>query len=87
MIRRAQVPDELPGGYKLDAGQDIMISVYNIHRSSEVLHGVFKCKMLSFVGQMQLLTLCLNASKSVYFVIKFGNGILNHSLVLYWVAE
>ncbi|KAL5150107.1 Carotene epsilon-monooxygenase, chloroplastic [Glycine soja] len=36
LIRRAQVPDELPGGYKLDAGQDIMISVYNIHRSSEV---------------------------------------------------
>ncbi|RZB85979.1 carotene epsilon-monooxygenase, chloroplastic-like [Glycine soja] len=36
LIRRAQVPDELPGGYKLNAGQDIMISVYNIHRSSEV---------------------------------------------------
>ncbi|KHN48226.1 Carotene epsilon-monooxygenase, chloroplastic, partial [Glycine soja] len=38
LIRRAQVPDELPGGYKLDAGQDIMISVYNIHRSSEGLY-------------------------------------------------
>jgi len=60
LIRRAQVPDELPGGYKLNAGQDIMISVYNIHRSSEVLLGVFKCEKLSFVGQMQLLTLSLN---------------------------
>ncbi|WVY97354.1 hypothetical protein V8G54_029505 [Vigna mungo] len=36
LIRRAQVPDELPGSYKVNAGQDIMISVYNIHRSSEV---------------------------------------------------
>ncbi|KAL2323168.1 hypothetical protein Fmac_027547 [Flemingia macrophylla] len=36
LIRRAQVPDELPGAYKVNAGQDIMISVYNIHRSSEV---------------------------------------------------
>ncbi|KAJ1377329.1 Cytochrome P450, partial [Sesbania bispinosa] len=33
---RAQVPDELPGAYKVNAGQDIMISVYNIHHSSEV---------------------------------------------------
>ncbi|KAF1860404.1 hypothetical protein Lal_00037744 [Lupinus albus] len=36
LIRRAQVPDELPGAYKVDAGQDIMISVYNIHHSSKV---------------------------------------------------
>ncbi|XP_020972397.1 carotene epsilon-monooxygenase, chloroplastic isoform X1 [Arachis ipaensis] len=36
LIRRAQVPDELPGSYKVNAGQDIMISVYNIHHSSEV---------------------------------------------------
>ncbi|XP_061337692.1 carotene epsilon-monooxygenase, chloroplastic [Gastrolobium bilobum] len=36
LIRRAQVPDELPGAYKVNAGQDIMISVYNIHHSSEV---------------------------------------------------
>ncbi|OIW01576.1 hypothetical protein TanjilG_21156 [Lupinus angustifolius] len=36
LIRRAQVPDELPGAYKVGAGQDIMISVYNIHHSSKV---------------------------------------------------
>lgn len=26
----------LPGNYKVNAGQDIMISVYNVHHSSEV---------------------------------------------------
>ncbi|GAA0142206.1 oxygenase [Lithospermum erythrorhizon] len=36
LIRRAQVPDVLPGNYMVDAGQDIMISVYNIHHSSMV---------------------------------------------------
>lgn len=36
LIRRAQVPDELPGNYKVNPGQDIMISVYNIHHSSQV---------------------------------------------------
>ncbi|KAM2779377.1 hypothetical protein COP1_014659 [Malus domestica] len=36
LIRRAQVADVLPGNYKVSAGQDIMISVYNIHRSSKV---------------------------------------------------
>ncbi|KAK9124056.1 hypothetical protein Sjap_013658 [Stephania japonica] len=36
LLRRAQVPDVLPGNYKVNAGQDIMISVYNIHRSSQV---------------------------------------------------
>ncbi|PHU05579.1 Protein LUTEIN DEFICIENT 5, chloroplastic [Capsicum chinense] len=36
LIRRAQVADVLPGNYKVNAGQDIMISVYNIHHSLEV---------------------------------------------------
>ncbi|KAA8516615.1 hypothetical protein F0562_016879 [Nyssa sinensis] len=36
LIRRAQVADVLPGNYKVNAGQDIMISVYNIHRSPQV---------------------------------------------------
>jgi hypothetical protein len=36
LIRRALVDDVLPGGYKVKPGQDIMISVYNIHRSPEV---------------------------------------------------
>ncbi|KAF5750448.1 carotene epsilon-monooxygenase chloroplastic [Tripterygium wilfordii] len=36
LIRRAQVDDVLPGDYKVAAGQDIMISVYNIHHSSQV---------------------------------------------------
>ncbi|KAK2655026.1 hypothetical protein Ddye_008078 [Dipteronia dyeriana] len=36
LIRRAQVADVLPGNYKVNAGQDIMISVYNIHHSSQV---------------------------------------------------
>ncbi|CAO2824128.1 unnamed protein product [Amaranthus hypochondriacus] len=36
LLRRAQVPDTLPGNYKVNPGQDIMISVYNIHHSSQV---------------------------------------------------
>ncbi|XP_059646791.1 carotene epsilon-monooxygenase, chloroplastic [Cornus florida] len=36
LIRRAQVADVLPGNYKVNAGQDIMISVYNIHHSPQV---------------------------------------------------
>ncbi|XP_022888641.1 carotene epsilon-monooxygenase, chloroplastic [Olea europaea var. sylvestris] len=36
LLRRAQVTDMLPGNYKVNAGQDIMISVYNIHRSAQV---------------------------------------------------
>ncbi|KZV58072.1 carotene epsilon-monooxygenase, chloroplastic-like [Dorcoceras hygrometricum] len=36
LLRRAQVADVLPGNYKVNPGQDIMISVYNIHRSGQV---------------------------------------------------
>lgn len=36
LLRRAQVPDVLPGNYMVNPGQDIMISVYNIHHSSQV---------------------------------------------------
>ncbi|KAK3043014.1 hypothetical protein RJ639_002582 [Escallonia herrerae] len=36
LIRRAKVADVLPGNYKVNAGQDIMISVYNVHHSSQV---------------------------------------------------
>lgn len=36
LIRRAKIADILPGNYKVNRGQDIMISVYNIHRSSQV---------------------------------------------------
>ncbi|KAJ4970152.1 hypothetical protein NE237_003251 [Protea cynaroides] len=36
LIRRAEVSDVLPGNYKVNPGQDIMISVYNIHHSSQV---------------------------------------------------
>ncbi|XP_068645523.1 carotene epsilon-monooxygenase, chloroplastic isoform X2 [Aristolochia californica] len=36
LIRRALAADVLPGSYKVNAGQDIMISVYNIHHSSQV---------------------------------------------------
>ncbi|KAG6433971.1 hypothetical protein SASPL_105590 [Salvia splendens] len=38
LLRRAQVDDVLPGNYKVSPGQDIMISVYNIHRSAEGLY-------------------------------------------------
>jgi carotene epsilon-monooxygenase len=31
-----QVPDVLPGGYEVAQGQDVMISVYNIHHSPQV---------------------------------------------------
>ncbi|KAL9242496.1 hypothetical protein vseg_016488 [Gypsophila vaccaria] len=36
LLRRAQVVDTLPGDYKVNPGQDIMISVYNIHHSPQV---------------------------------------------------
>ncbi|KAF5940623.1 hypothetical protein HYC85_021790 [Camellia sinensis] len=35
LLRRAQVADVLPGNYKVNPGQDIMISVYNIHHSPQ----------------------------------------------------
>ncbi|KAL5672820.1 hypothetical protein ACJX0J_017126, partial [Zea mays] len=50
LLRRAIVDDVLPGNYKVKAGQDIMISVYNIHRSPEdawlypmVERSVYRC--------------------------------------------
>ncbi|GBF92856.1 cytochrome P450 chloroplastic [Raphidocelis subcapitata] len=36
LLRRAKVPDVLPGGYEVVKGQDVMISVYNIHHSPAV---------------------------------------------------
>ena len=36
LIRRAGEADTLPGGYSVPAGQDIIISVYNIHHSAAV---------------------------------------------------
>lgn len=36
LLRRAMVPDTLPGGYSVPVGQDVMISVYNIHHSPAV---------------------------------------------------
>lgn len=36
LLRRADKSDTLPGGEYVPEGQDVMISVYNIHRSKEV---------------------------------------------------
>lgn len=36
LLRRALIPDILPGGYEVAQGQDVMISVYNIHHSPQV---------------------------------------------------
>jgi carotene epsilon-monooxygenase len=36
LLRRALVADTLPGGYDVVKGQDVMISVYNIHHSDKV---------------------------------------------------
>jgi len=36
LIRRALMEDRLPGGQIVPRGQDVIISVYNIHRSEEV---------------------------------------------------
>eukprot|EP00252_Welwitschia_mirabilis_P026666 TRINITY_DN8810_c0_g1_i1.p1 TRINITY_DN8810_c0_g1~~TRINITY_DN8810_c0_g1_i1.p1 ORF type:complete len:569 (-),score=100.49 TRINITY_DN8810_c0_g1_i1:171-1877(-) len=36
LIRRAKEPDILPGGYNVDADQDLIISIYNIHHSPKV---------------------------------------------------
>lgn len=42
LLRRARVPDVLPGGYNVVKGQDVMISVYNIHHSPEVNGGLYE---------------------------------------------
>ncbi|KAJ0089128.1 hypothetical protein Patl1_32279 [Pistacia atlantica] len=49
LIRRAQVADVLPGNYKVNAGQDIMISVYNIHHSSQ--NALVNCYIVSCLGR------------------------------------
>ncbi|MEW5312950.1 MAG: hypothetical protein WDW38_004547 [Sanguina aurantia] len=36
LLRRAIIPDTLPGGYPVAAKQDVMISIYNIHHSPSV---------------------------------------------------
>mmetsp|Transcript_10654 Transcript_10654/g.65684 ORF Transcript_10654/g.65684 Transcript_10654/m.65684 type:complete len:153 (-) Transcript_10654:4984-5442(-) len=36
LIRRALEDDVLPGGYDIPKGQDVMISVYNLHRNPAV---------------------------------------------------
>lgn len=36
LLRRALVADTLPGGFEVPQGQDVMISVYNIHHSPQV---------------------------------------------------
>lgn len=43
LLRRAQIADTLPGDYKVNPGQDIMISVYNIHHSSQVIRSSNFC--------------------------------------------
>jgi hypothetical protein len=43
LLRRALVPDTLPGGYEVPQGQDVMISVYNIHHSPQVGRCVCVC--------------------------------------------
>ncbi|XP_010546518.1 PREDICTED: carotene epsilon-monooxygenase, chloroplastic isoform X2 [Tarenaya hassleriana] len=58
LIRRAQFPDVLPGNYKVNTGQDIMISVYNIHRSSEIHTVQRRAK------EMRRRSVCVNGSNS-----------------------
>lgn len=36
LLRRALVPDTLPGGYAVPRGQDVILSIYNIHHSAAV---------------------------------------------------
>merc|ERR1719231_2177131 len=36
LIRRALEDDTLPSGYKVPKGQDVMISIYNVHHSPSV---------------------------------------------------
>jgi hypothetical protein len=73
LIRRSQIPDELPGDYKINAGQDIMISVYNIHHSSKVLLDVLMWKNVSFIIMGQIKLLGLNLANMYTFVKKFGD--------------
>ncbi|XP_062117418.1 carotene epsilon-monooxygenase, chloroplastic [Humulus lupulus] len=70
LIRRAQVPDLLPGNYKVNAGQDIMISVYNIHHSSKVWERAeeFVPERFDFDGPMP------NESNTDFRFIPFSGG-------------
>eukprot|EP00803_Ostreobium_quekettii_P005980 evm.model.scf_345.2 EVM.evm.TU.scf_345.2 scf_345:33857-40216(+) len=36
LLRRAAQADVLPGGYKVPVGQDVMISIYNVHHNPDV---------------------------------------------------
>ncbi|KAK4755257.1 hypothetical protein SAY87_009014 [Trapa incisa] len=70
LIRRAIVPDVLPGDYKVDAGQDIMISVYNIHHSSKVWE-----RAEEFVpGRFDREGLLPNETNTDFRFIPFGGG-------------
>lgn len=70
LIRRAQVDDVLPGNYKVNAGQDIMISVYNIHHSSQVWEraGEFLPERFDLEGPMP------NESNTDFRFIPFSGG-------------
>ena len=44
--------DVLPGNYKVNAGQDIMISVYNIHHSSQVSPYILSLEYFFLMAQV-----------------------------------
>ncbi|XP_022746498.1 carotene epsilon-monooxygenase, chloroplastic [Durio zibethinus] len=70
LIRRAQVDDILPGNYRVKAGQDVMISVYNIHHSSQVWE-----RAEEFVpGRFDLESSVPNETNTDYRFIPFSGG-------------
>ncbi|XP_058212749.1 carotene epsilon-monooxygenase, chloroplastic isoform X1 [Rhododendron vialii] len=70
LLRRAQIPDVLPGNYKVNAGQDIMISVYNIHHSPQVWEKaeVFEPERFDLDGPLP------NESNTDFRFIPFSGG-------------
>lgn len=70
LLRRADVEDELPGGYSVPAGQDILISVYNIHHSPEVWEDAEEFKPERFPLDQPV----PNESNTDYAYIPFSGG-------------
>ncbi|KAF6138894.1 hypothetical protein GIB67_025623 [Kingdonia uniflora] len=70
LVDGAIVPDVLPGNYKVNAGQDIVILVYNIHRSSQVWERAekFVPERFNLDGPMS------NETNTDYRFISFSGG-------------
>lgn len=70
LIRRALEDDMLPGGYDIPKGQDVMISVYNLHRNPAVWEDpdVFRPERFDLDGPMP------NENNTDFRYVPFSGG-------------